>query len=390
MFTLLSFMMTLFLMYKKQNIWLYLALFSFGFISFSLAIDGNFYGWWDYMYVKNYVENSPLIIYFWLIYAFSFLAFFLIIKNTRAAVRLLDGLYLKRLRKIGYFLFWLALIATLINFKRAGDISILFINPREWEFLFGQNVILNYIYFLHLPALVIFSLVLGKGKARRFDLLIIFLLLVMTVFHGIKFTILHGFLFFFFTFYLSRGEVFSKFIYIGVIVLFSLLLSFFIFARGGGAVGMFDYIISASVNSMYIINNFQLYEIGQIGTFIPFNIAFFEKAFYRLQGEFLPRPDGLPSSFLLNDSYNLQTALTKTGIGLGIGFIVATSLLAFLVNSFRKTNLNRVHYLFFLVLVMDVLLFTFTGWELYKLKLWFGFFICFFIDYYLTHRFKFG
>jgi len=103
--TFLSLAITLFLIYIKQSVWFYLALFSFGFVSFSLAIDGNFYGWWDYMYVKGRVENTPLIMYFWMVYLAGFLTFVLLLKNKPIGInqRLLSPLreykYQVRLRR---------------------------------------------------------------------------------------------------------------------------------------------------------------------------------------------------------------------------------------------------------------------------------------------------
>ena len=67
MFTVSSTFILFVFLFNKSNTWFYLLLFAFGFICFSLAIDGNFYGWWDYMYIKDHVENSPRIIFFWLI-----------------------------------------------------------------------------------------------------------------------------------------------------------------------------------------------------------------------------------------------------------------------------------------------------------------------------------
>jgi hypothetical protein len=397
MFTSIAFLFTLLAVYKKQSSWFYIALFSFGFLCFSLAIDGNFLGWWDYMYVKDNVENTPVIIYFWTIYLFGFLTFSLLLQNKPVSILGPSTvhnprdilIYSFKLRRIGYLLFYLSLLATIINVVRAGDITILFVNARDWELAFGQNVLLNYIYFLHLPALVIFAIILGRGNGRKYDWLIVLILISLTVFHGIKFTILHGFLFFLFAFYLSKKEQLSKIFYFGGIILFILVLIFFIFVRGGGAEGLFGYIVSASINSMYIVNNFEFYEIGEIGSFVPVSIEFFEKAFYRLQGVFPPKPDGLPPSFMLNDSFNLQSAITKTGIGFGLGFIFASAILALIINYQRASDLNYIHNLFFLTFIMEVTLFTFTGWELFKFKLWFAFFITVSIHYYLKFRMQY-
>lgn len=394
LFTFLSLAITLFLMYKKQSAWFYIGLFSFGLVTFSLAIDGNFYGWWDYLYIKDRVESTPLHIYFWMVYLVGFITFVFLLKNKPNVIneRLLLSVYGYRyyvkLRRFAYALFLLSVLAAVINLNRAGDLTILFSNPRSWEASFGQYVLLNYMYFLHLPALVVFAALIGKGYGVRSDWFIVFILLSLTVLHGIKFTILHGFLFFLFALYLARNERFSKFFYIGLLVLFLLLLSFFIFIRGGGLEGFAGYIISASVNSMYNINNFALYEIGTINSLIPINIDLPEKLYYRLQGLFPPMKEGLPDSFILNDSFNQQSAITIIGFGFGFGFIVASALLATFINYLRKGNGVEVHNLFLLVLVMVTILFMFTGWGFFKTKLWFGFFILLFIDLYLRSSLK--
>jgi len=367
--------------YNKQSSWLYIALFSFGFICFSLAIDGNFLGWWDYLYVKGSAENTPLVVYFWTIYCLGFLTFVLLLRNKPTLIRptlLVQG-SLARLRKVGYFLCFLSLIAAFINTTRAGEISMLLGSPRDWERMFGSNVFLNYLYFLHLPALVMFALILGRGYGKKYDWFAVVCLVLVTVLHGIKFTILHGFLFFIFAYYISNQEKISKVFYIGGVVLFILLLLSFLFIRGGGMEGFLGYISSSSVNSIYVINKLPLIDVGNIGSFSPFSLSSFEKAYYRFQGEFPPNPSH-QKTFMLNDKFNLQNAITLVGFGFGFGFIVVSAFLALGINYLRQSVLTKGYEIFMLVILMDTAFFMFTAWEFFKTKLWFGFFVLLFMD----------
>lgn len=335
------------------------------------------------MFVHDFVEISILNIYYWVVIFVSYFIFFSLLKNEQSNFDS-SNVYVsyERMRLLARMLGLISLLATLRNVLSAGDPLLLLTNAREWESAFGRDVIFNYLYFLHVLALVIYGILVGKGKDRFFDKFIIGLLLLSSVFHGIKFTILHAFLFYGFSYLLVTGEVISYKIKLMIGVLFSILMSFFLFARGGGAEGFFNYITSASVNSLYIINNFEFYNISSPSIFNPFSFLPLDKLQSRLlEGQ---AAHNIWHGFLLNDKYNLQQVVTRVGFAFGAGLIFYTALFAYLINYLRRAKANEFHKIFFLVMIMDTILLFFTGFDFYKTKLWFNLFIALFFYYLLV------
>ncbi len=82
--------------------------------------------------------------------------------------------------------------------------------------------------------------------------------------------------------------------------------------------------------------------------------------------------------FILNEKYNLQHAVTSIGYGMGVGVIVYSYIFARIINTFRQVEVRKIHKIFFLIMVMQSLLFYFTGFEFFKTKMWFNLFIAFF------------
>lgn len=383
MFTIISLIIISFFVRAKKNVAVYILLYGFSFFSFSIAIDGNFYGFWDYLYIYDKVENSKKIIYYWFVIFFSYTVFFILLSNKINKLSFYNG-SLKHIRMYAYIFSVISLIAAIYNFMGAGNLTLMFTNARLWEANFGRNVVFNYLFFLHLLALVLFGILIGLKKGRRLDVFMVILLLFSSIFHGIKFTILHAFLFFYFSYLLTRGEKLSSHTYYFAFFLLSLLLVFFIFIRGGGIEGLLNYIASASINSMYIINNYEFYEISSYKIFNPFTFIPFEKFESRLLSNSLSQQSLV--GFLLNDKYNLEHAITKIGFSFGIGFLIYSILFALLINYLRNSTALEFHKIFFLVIILDTILFFFTGFDFYKTKLWFGFFISLLAYYIIIFR----
>lgn len=350
---------------------------------FSLAIDLNFFSVWEFMYVKGRVENTLGIIWYWLVFFFSWVIFSGIVgKGCRRKKFIYGDLWEMRL---GVYIFaTLSLLAASYNFAMAGDVSLLFSEPRAWELTFGRNVITNYLYFLHLPALVLLGIIIGT-TGRWFDFLLVFLLLFISTLHGIKFTIIHAFLFFILSYYFSAGFRLNVYVCIISSILVLVIFAFFSLIRGGGWEGVFGYIFSASINSMYLINEVPFYEISTLNIFNPLSVIPFDRLLSRIVEDlsFSMQVD----SFLLNDAYNLEHYVTQVGLGVGSGMIVYSVFFAAIIKSIiRKPLLDYVD-LYLIVFVTYVLLMGFTAFEFFKFKLWFGFLALFI--YRLLNRFNF-
>lgn len=368
--------------------------FFFSFLCFSIAIDGNFLGAWEDMFVHARAINDFEVYLFWFAYAAGYLIFCVINhKNIHLSFceinNKLEPIDLDRLMYSARFLSAISILVAFFNLIKAGDISVMFVNPREWERSFGSNVFLNYIYFSHLSSLILLSVLVFLKKAKSVDFILIALCLFVSTFHGIKFTILHAFVFLSFSFYiLSNNRVPRVVLYMSS-VFFALILSFFIFVRGGGVDGLINYITSASVNSIYVINVSGFVDYGNTGTLFPINSELISKLVSRASGE-LHTSKGVSddTGFLLNDKYNLQSSITLLSVAGPLTFIVWSSILAFLLKKI-PTKLS-LFQLAWNIHLLNTILMLFTAWELYKFKLLFNLLLMFFISGFIHHKITFS
>lgn len=378
MFTLFSIVVTTYFCRVKPNVRLYLLIYGFSVFCFSVAIDGNFFGVWDYMYVKDKAVNSSMVVYYWMILLSSYIVFFAALKNTGIRFRR-ENVPERELRVAAYIFGLISLVACLFNAFHAYASVGLTAAPREWELAFGRYVVFNYLYFLHLLALTALGFLAGAGRIRSLDSLLIICLLCSSTLHGIKFTMLHCFVFFCFSYFIGNRERIGKAIIVTSSSFFLIILCYFLFVRGGGIQGLVDYIISASVNSIFIINTTEFYELSSINILNPLSFIPLDRIYDRLLGggEFIRSYDG----FRLNDLYNLEHAITKIGVALGAGMIGYSFIFAIAINVVRFKKTIHLGSLFLLVLVMETILMFFTAFEFYKTKLWFNLILAVFFSY---------
>lgn len=356
--------------YLKRNVAVYLFIYGISVIVFSIAIDGVFLGFWDYMFVYDEVEITILNIYYWLILNFSFLLFFVLLNNKKAKVKISLS-NSREVRRMAYLVSLISLFSATYNTLNAGNPMLLLSDSRAWELSFGRNVITNYLYFSHLTGLVLFGIVLGIGQGKKLDWLVVILLIFSSTLHGIKFTIIHAFLFFAFSYWISSDEKITKVTRYLSFALVGLMISFFLFARGGGVQGFFSYIVSASVNSLYAINKSAFYEVSSLSVLNPFSFIPIDKINERLiQGSSFSRDS---VGFVLNDSFNLQHAITQVGFAFGGAFVLYSCLFAVAINYLRTQNVERYHKVFFLCMILNSIFLFFTAFDFYKTKLWFNF-----------------
>ena len=369
MFTLLAVSSILVFNYLKPNVFLYTSMYGFSLVCFSISIDGNFFGLWDYMYIKETAVNTVEILYYWVVLFFSYVVFFTMLVNSRAGYEL-HKFRAGEVRSVAYILAFVSISAGIFNAFQAYSLVGFNSGVRNWELAFGKNVLTNYLFFLHLLSLVVLGFIIGSSKLILFDIVVVVMLLASSALHGIKFTILHAFVFFSFSYFLGSRERISRILIFVGVVFFSLIVLYFLFARGGGFQGIVDYIFSASVNSIYIINVSSLYDVSSLSVLNPMGFVPTEKLYHRLinGGEFIRVYQG----FFLNDLYNLEHAITKIGVGWGTGMIVYSFIFALIINKIRSKRVVRIEEIFLLVMVMESILMFFTGFEFYKTKLWFN------------------
>lgn len=262
-------------------------LYFFSLLAFSIAVDGNYFGLWEDMYVYDRAVNTGLV-YVYL--AFFFLGYFVFClamyqsagKNSLQLCIQFDNEHVVKLRRVARFIAIVSISAALINLSRAGDVSQLILSPRAWENLFGKYVLINYLYFSHLCAIPLFVCLFKvksfahnhtsiSCRAGGVDYLLFLMCIMVSFLHGIKFTVLHAFVYAIFSFYIFSGFKFNKVVFSLGLSLFSFFCClFFVFVRGGGWEGLIGYITSASVNSIYLINSTDFYEVGGVNAFFSF------------------------------------------------------------------------------------------------------------------------
>lgn len=212
-----------------------------------------------------------------------------------------------KMAKIYYYFAFFSITAFTINLMRVilnGGLGMIFINPREYEATFGANFLINYLYFLNVPALCLYLYLRNLNVKLKFGIIINIVLVIISFFHGIKFTIFDTILYPTIFYYLLRKNSSIKPIAIVFSILISIFILFSIFVRGGTdkspLLSVASYIFPNYYNLAYNIEQSPV-QFGQITSlFLPDKI---------------PNPTdeiafGNPvSGFALNESYNMYTSL---------------------------------------------------------------------------------
>jgi len=188
----------------KNKVWLFILMYSSALLVYSLALDGMHADLWHEMFVKDVVYLSLEIYWLWVVLFISNLVFVFFLSNAESCYKVVDYRYVEYLKLVAFLFMLLSLSAGGYSWYLAGDINLMLSNPREWEMKFGVSVVRNYFYFLHLPALVIFGFVYKYSSfiGKWVCIFCITILLLLTFIHGIKFTIIHGFMFLSFSHFL--------------------------------------------------------------------------------------------------------------------------------------------------------------------------------------------
>lgn len=376
-------------------------LYFFGLLAFAISIDGNDFGLWEHMYVYDHASNTNLVYFYFLCYFAAYFLFCLMMfrgkgKNQFQIRMEFDSENVIKLRRAARFIAVISIFATVINLSRAGDISQMITAPRLWEKSFGKYVLLNYCYFLHLCAIPLFICLFKVDnfatkkirvncKANKLDYLLFFSCICMSFFHGIKFTVLHAFVYAAFAFYIFSDFKISKTIIFLCSMFFIFIFSFFTFVRGGGVDGLIGYLTSSSVNSIYLINVNEFYEMGSFGSLFPFfDTSLLDRVLERLTSDFQARGVSAESGFFLNDKFNLYSAITTISLGGPLAFIFWSIVLGLFFRVLYRVN--SVFKCFLLIHVLNVCLMMFTAWEFYKFKLLYVLMVSYFISKYIEKR----
>lgn len=260
----------------------------------------------------------------------------------------------KRLKFTFYFLSFLTFVGlgfNLLNVVRSGfSPQLLVINPRLYEELFGFNVLVNYLYFLNIPAVLVFIYLIKVQEVKvRFGKILVFFLIIISGFHGIKYTIFDSFLIPGFFYLLVSRDTKIKYM-AGVLGLLGGIYSVFsMYVRGGyfdsQLMNFISYIIPNYLNMFYNIETYP-YQ------FTPFYNLLLPDKIQALVPSALNMNPGVNSTYSINPSYNMYTALdflyTDFNLLGPLFFILIFSVAIYLYN-------NKYKNILILYLLVDII-----------------------------------
>lgn len=235
------------------------------------------------------------------LYAIAFLRYY-----QKTSVQIRNEYSIAKLKELYYFFALLSIGGFCVNISRIiGNFQLLFIAPREYEAIFGSNVIINYLYFLNVPALCLFVYISHFGGKVKYGIFINILLVAVSFFHGIKFTIFDTIMYPICLYYILQKRQSFKLLIISAIFLLLIFIAFSELVRGANDKSPFLSIMS------YIIPNF--YNLSYTLEHSPMSCGDIYSLFL---------PDKIPSptkilrmgesfngQFILNPSYNMYTSL---------------------------------------------------------------------------------
>lgn len=271
----------------------------------------------------------------------------------------LPSIPVSRTKALYYSLACVATIAFFVNLSHVNfSVSLMFVDPRGYEELFGQSTAINYLYFLNIPALCLSIYLRQQRRHPRFANVIDTMLVLMSLFHGIKFTVFDTLLLpALFYFHCSRkprramwllGQ--TLLLLMVFYIVFSLGVRGFAEDQGSMFAGVLNYILPNYYNFAYGLQLNPL-QLEPIGFLLP----------DKMPNPFLPILAPGEYGFLLNDRYNMATAYTVIYASLPpFSWLLFTPLLVKSRNwVVRRTRQVQTLHWIFLAAYIDFCLFFF-------------------------------
>lgn len=339
---------------------------------FLYALSFDLYNWDEISIIVFQFKNINLGFKSYLLFCLTLLSFAIAIAITNYKDQQNHSITrynYKRLKQVYYTMSFISIFAFCINLSRIlsnGGLGLLLLNPRTYEEIFGASTFINYLYFLNVPALCL-SIYLKHNNIKIKKITIInTILIAISFFHGIKFTIFDTILYPVCFYYLLRDKVSLK----PLIVTFSILIGIFVlfstFIRGGDSksplLSVLLYILPNFYNLSYNIENHTntFGFSGLMGILIPDKVPKPPLGWLQI-GE---REGG----FILNDAYNMFTVLDPLFYALNYAgplfFILIFILLRYAYNRKQKSLIH----LFLSTYLLFCLFFTFYFYAFAKTK----------------------
>jgi hypothetical protein len=251
----------------------------------------------------------------------------------------IDSYSSHRIGLMFYALSLISIFAFILNFQRVGfSAGMMFASPRKYEALFGQYWYINYLYFLHVPALILYSLRIYLKNNRFFDHGIAIILVLISAFHGIKYTVFDA-VFFPIAFYIGLVgfKKIRKLFYAAILLFLGFFTLFSYFVRGADGEGI-D-VALAFLN--YLIPNY--YNLFYVLEFNPFPMTSPVELFFAYASG--PLSDNtLNPGFILNYKYNMLTgSATLIGAMSVFGFVIFYALFNTVFIAIRNSSLTLLY-----------------------------------------------
>jgi hypothetical protein len=279
--------------------------------------------------------------------------------------------YSKRVVRLGYIFLSISFIALLLNLNRTGGVALMFIEPRLYELTFGESVFLNYLYFLHLPAAILFVVAYISSRNNTYLLLII-VSVILSLFHGIKFTIIHAFIYPMLVFWIYSGYKFNKYIVVSGLSLVAIIVTYFNEVRGN-IDDLLGYLTSSSMNALFLLSKVDLVINSPVGVIFPDIGFFFQRLLERVFA--VPIESTSYDPFVLNTKYNLVPSWYSASLVGLPSYLVVVGLLCVVISFIRKHYYPNIGRAAIEAHIYFTLLLSFQGWALFSLKMTFIIFI---------------
>lgn len=281
---------------------------------YSLAYEIN-----DSELTRSYFDHAYVVDYsIYIIFGLMQVLSIVIALNRRYSGRMLDlapptlkpSFSISRSILIYYLLAGVSLLSFIVNLSNVSfSIELLFISPRIYEESFGQSTLFNYLYFLNIPALCI-SIYLRQQELKPHGAgYIDSFLIVISLFHGIKFTVFDTVLLpALFYFHCNKHpQIALRMLGLALSILLAFYLIFSTGVRGfvdGDESPLYysvlNYILPNYYNFAYVIQQQPL-------QFEPFALILPDK----IPNPFLSILSPGQYGFLLNDRFNMATAYSE-------------------------------------------------------------------------------
>ena len=174
----------------------------------------------------------------------------------------------------------------------------------------------------------------------------------------------------------------GKAIKISAITLAFIILAYFSFVRGGGMGGIFNYITSASLNSIYLNQKKTLNLRSLDGIYFPSISGLINKIEVRIMNKQINRRRNLSQrGFYLNNKYNLTNAIYRFMLVTKISAVLVSYSIAVLVSALMSLSKRGVAIFYLEILLLYSLIMMFTTWGFPRYKFFFILLIFLIIDF---------